>query len=325
MKTLRVASVQFEHVNGNKEANLKTIERMVTQAAYQEVRLIAFPECCVTGYWFLRHLTRDELNLLAEPVFNGPSCKALRALAKCYHMIIGAGLLERGEDGLLYNTYVVAMPDGGFHRVRKMHAFISEHISSGSDYLVFETPYGWNVGVLICYDNNIIENTRILALMGADLLMAPHQTGGCHSLSPYGMKPIDRKLWDNRHANPEAIEKELCGPNGREWILRWLPSRAHDNGMFIVFSNGVGLDDDEVRTGNAMIFDPYGRILVETWKAGDNMIVADLDHDLLDQSTGRRWLRARRPDLYGILCKPTGRETDMRTVRFGAEVDIKCP
>ena len=55
--------------------------------------------------------------------------------------------------------------------------------------------------------------------------------------------------------------------------MRWLPSRAHDNGLFLIFSNGVGADDDEVRTGNAMILDPYGRILAEsrrsatTWSA----------------------------------------------------------
>ena len=51
--------------------------------------------------------------------------------------------------------------------------------------------------------------------------------------------------------------------------MRWLPSRAHDNGLFLIFSNGVGVDDDEIRTGNAMILDPYGRILAETWNAGD--------------------------------------------------------
>jgi predicted amidohydrolase len=98
--------------------------------------------------------------------------------------------------------------------------------------------------------------------------------------------------------------------------MRWLPSRAHDNGMFLVFSNGVGPDDNEVRTGNAMILDPYGRILAETWKAGDDMVVADLDPGLRDRCTGVRWMRARRPELYHRLTVPTGREQDTRTVRF---------
>ena len=83
--------------------------------------------------------------------------------------------------------------------------------------------------------------------------------------------------------DPAAIEAEFHGDKGRGWLMRWLPSRAHDNGIFVVFSNGVGVDDDEVRTGNAMIIDPYGRILAETWKADDDMVVADLDASLLDQ------------------------------------------
>ena len=78
--------------------------------------------------------------------------------------------------------------------------------------------------------------------------------------------------------------------------MRWLPSRAHDNGLFLIFSNGVGVDDDEIRTGNAMILDPYGRILAETCAADDAMVVADLDPALLDGCTGRKWMRARRPD-----------------------------
>ena len=127
---------------------------------------------------------------------------------------------------------------------------------------------------------------------------------------------VDRALWENRQDDPEAIEAELRGPKGRDWLMRWLPARAHDNGLFLVFSNGVGVDDDEIRTGNAMILDPYGRILAETWKAGDDMVVADLDASLLEVSTGRRWIKTRRPELYEPLTVPTGLEQDTRTVRF---------
>ena len=64
-------------------------------------------------------------------------------------------------------------------------------------------------------------------------------------MSPGAMSPIDPELWRNRKANPEAIESEFRSVKGREWLMRWLPSRAHDNGLFIVFSNGVGEDDGE--------------------------------------------------------------------------------
>ena len=86
--------------------------------------------------------------------------------------------------------------------------------------------------------------------------------------------------------------------------------------VFLLFSNGVGVDDDEIRTGNAMIVDPYGRILAETWKAADHMVVADLDLSLLQENTGQRWIRTRRPELYGKLTEPTGNEQDTRSVRF---------
>jgi len=127
---------------------------------------------------------------------------------------------------------------------------------------------------------------------------------------------VDGALWENQCQDPEAIEAELRGPKGRGWLMRWLPARAHDNGLFLVFSNGVGVDDDEIRTGNAMILDPYGRILAETWAAGDDMVVADLDASLLEVSTGKRWIVTRRPELYGPLTVPTGLEQDTRTVRF---------
>jgi predicted amidohydrolase len=127
---------------------------------------------------------------------------------------------------------------------------------------------------------------------------------------------IERHVWEGRHANPEAIERELRGEKGRGWLMRWLPSRAHDNGLFLVFSNGVGVDDDEIRTGNAMVLDPYGRVLAETGKAGDDMVVADLDASLLDKATGRLWMQARRPELYRELAVPTGRERDVHQLKL---------
>jgi predicted amidohydrolase len=189
-------------------------------------------------------------------------------------------------------------------------------MASGNEFTVFDLPRGVRAGILTCYDCNLGENVRITALRGAQVLLAPHQTGGCTSKNPHIMGRVERDLWDNRANDPAAIEAELRGPKGREWLLRWLPTRAHDNGMFVVFSNGVGPDDDEVRTGNSMIIDPYGRILSETWKAAEDMVTADLDLSLLEHSTGRRWIKTRRPELYGELAAPTGQEVDTRTVRF---------
>jgi predicted amidohydrolase len=318
MKPIRVASVQFEPAAGDKQANLAKVADFVARAGAQGVQLIVFPECCITGYWFLRDLSRDELATLAEPVFAGPSSQTLMDLARRHGMIVGAGLVEK-DDADLYNTYIVAMPNGEFRRHRKLHAFVNEHISSGSEFTVFDTPLGCRVAVLTCYDNNIVENVRIVALQGAEVLLAPHQTGGCKTPSPGCMGLIDPALWERRRTDPAAIEAEFKGPKGRQWLMTWLPARAHDNGLFLVFSNGVGTDGGEIRTGNAMILDPYGRILAETYKADDDMVVADLDPALRDNCTGVRWIKSRRPELYRPLTIPTGRERDTRSVRFGRD------
>lgn len=83
-----------------------------------------------------------------------------------------------------------------------------------------------------------------------------------------------------------------------------------------MFSNGGGRDDDEVRTGNAMILDRYGDTLTETWAARDQLVVADLEPGLGEKSTGGRWIQSRRPELYKTLAQPTGKEKSTREVRF---------
>ncbi|HEY3398709.1 MAG TPA: nitrilase family protein [Armatimonadota bacterium] len=317
-RDIRAAAVQFEAAPGDKAANFAKVRHFALQAAAQGVEILVCPECCLTGYWFLRHLSREQLAELAEPVPEGPSAQALLELSRETGMTIGAGLVERAGEQL-YNTYVVVLPTGELHRHRKLHAFESEFISSGSEYTVFDTPHGCRVGVLICYDNNLGENVRITALQGAEVLLAPHQTGGVESKNPHLMGLVDRALWDDRAQDPAAIEAELRGEKGRGWLLRWLPARAHDNGIFLIFSNGVGVDDNEIRTGNAMILDPFGRILVETGRAADDMVIADLDAGLPPVSTGRRWIKSRRPELYGPLTVPTGQEQDTRTLRMAED------
>lgn len=315
MQPLRAAAIQFNHRPGDKAFNLGRLRELTAAAVAQGVDLAVFPEMCLTGYWHVRNLSRGQIESLAEPI-PGPLSAELLELARTHDLTLGAGLIERGDDGRLYNAYAVAIPDGRVVVHRKLHCFISEHMSSGDSYTLFDLPQGGRVGVLTCYDNNLGENVRMTALGGAEILLAPHQTGGCNSPSPRCMGVIDTRLWEQRHQDPGAIEAEFRGPKGREWLLRWLPARAHDNGLFLIFANGVGIDDNEVRTGNSMILDPYGAILAETWKADDQIVVADLDPALREMCTGRRWISSRRPELYQRLAERTGNEQDIRTVRF---------
>ncbi|WP_432887467.1 nitrilase family protein [Kribbella sp. CA-245084] len=315
MTSFRAAVVQFEPAPDQPSTNLATVERLARTAVADGARLVVFPELCLLGYWHLRRHTAERLHALAEPA-DGPLVSRIVALAKELEAGIGVGFLE-SADGTLFNAYAVCLPDGTVHVHRKLHAFEHEQIASGSSYTVFDTPWGFRAGVLICWDNNLVENVRITALLGATVLIAPHQTGGTNSRSPHGMKPIPLEVWES--GDRARIEEAFNGPSGRGWLMRWLPARAHDNGMFVLFSNGVGRDDDELRTGNAMILDPYGRIVAETPVPAEAVVVADLDLDLVPLATGRRWLRGRRPELYGLLTERQGNELGPRATRFSTD------
>ena len=86
--------------------------------------------------------------------------------------------------------------------------------------------------------------------------------------------------------------------------MRWLPARCWENGVYGVFSNAIGVDDDTIKPGLAMILDPFGEVIAESRALDDDVVVALLTAERLEQSSGRRYLRARRPELYGKLVEP---------------------
>src|SRR5947207_2934967 len=98
MQDIRVASVQMESAAGDKAANFAKIERFAAEAAARRARIVLFPECCLTGYWFLRNLTVAQLGELAERVPDGPACRRLLGVAARHGVSIGAGLVEAASD-----------------------------------------------------------------------------------------------------------------------------------------------------------------------------------------------------------------------------------
>ena len=123
MGAIRCAAAQFQHRASDKTYNLGVIERFTEEAARHGARIVAFPEMCVTGYWHVRNLDRASIEALAEAVPDGQSVQTLVRFATRCELAVGAGLIEQDEDGRLYNTYVVALPDGQVHKHRKLHAF----------------------------------------------------------------------------------------------------------------------------------------------------------------------------------------------------------
>src|SRR5690606_40232742 len=87
--------------------------------------------------------------------------------------------------------------------------------------------------------------------------------------------------------------------------MKWLPARAYDNGIYVVFSNPIGMDEDQLKNGCSMIIDPFGDVVAECRTLGDDITIATLTADKLEKAGGARYRKARRPDLYGhIITKP---------------------
>ncbi|MBA7565355.1 (R)-stereoselective amidase [subsurface metagenome] len=296
MRDIRIGASQFENRSADKEYNLSVVEKLTALAVDRGAEIVSFHEACIPGYTFVRNYSKTQLLELSEFIPDGPSTRKLIETARRTKTVILAGLLEKDENDRVYNSYVCVNSDGLIAKHRKIHAFINKHLSNGAEYTVFELG-GITYGILTCFDNNLIENVRITTLMGAEVIFMPHVTCCLPSPMP-GRGLVDRKLWDERDRDPVALRQEFMGPKGRGWLMRWLPARAYENGVYAIFTNPVGVDDDQIRNGNSMVLDPYGEIVVECNTLGDDVVVGLCTPEKLANSPGRRYLRARRPELY---------------------------
>ena len=296
MDPITIATAQFEHRSGDKGYNLSVIDLLSKKAAAEGAQVIAFHECSVTGYTFARHLSKEQMLGLAEYIPEGKSIETLTTISRKHGITVLAGLFEKEKDDRLFKAYVCVDKNGLVAKFRKLHPFINPYLTPGDQYCVFEL-YGWKCGILVCYDNNIIENVRATALLGAQVIFMPHVTMCTPSTRP-GAGFVDPQLWQRRKTDPAPRRMEFDGMKGRAWLLKWLPARAYDNGVYAIFSNPIGMDDDQLKNGCSMIIDPFGDILAECRKLGDDVVTATLTSEKLTQAGGYRYTKARRPDLY---------------------------
>ncbi len=292
---MKLAVAQFEPKDGNKAYNLSVIENLAKKAKSKGADVISFHEMSITAYTFTKDLNYEEITDLAEEVPNGKSIQQLLKISEENQIAILAGLVEK-EKNEIFNTYVCANKGEIVAKFRKLHPFISKYLAAGSKYEVFDLM-GWKCGILICYDNNIIENVRATTLLGAELIFAPHVTGCTPSAMP-GRDYVDDKYWQNRDIDPVSLRLEFDGPKGRRWLMRWLPARAYDNGVYYAFTNPIGYDGEHLKNGNSMIIDPFGEVLSEIKSFDDEIAIATLTKEKIPLAGGFRYMNARRPELY---------------------------
>ena len=280
MEDIRVAAAQTCTPVGKTGENIEKSRRFARQAREHGVEILCFPELHIPGFW--RH---RDLYLLAEPVPGRISDEMVR-IAREADLTILAGMAELGSNGVVYNTQIVATPQGLAGKYRKLHINEVEipFWSYGYDLPVFKHPK-ITFGIEICYDSHFPEVSTALALKGCELLFFPHASGE-ESLS-------------------EAVSREGFRNKKARW-LRYMPARAYDNSVFVVVCNHVGDNGGgNVYPGNSMIINPMGEVIAEAGEGEEGLVIADLKaQDLFQVRKDGGWaffLRYRRPELYGMV------------------------
>ncbi|HWB74591.1 MAG TPA: nitrilase-related carbon-nitrogen hydrolase [Nannocystaceae bacterium] len=217
----------------------------------------------------------------AEPM-PGPTLEKLQPIARQYGMAMIVPLYEREIAGVYYNSAAVLDHDGTYlGKYRKNHipqtsGFWEKYFFKPGNmgYPVFKLSSGVTVGVYICYDRHFPEGARLLGLHGAEIVFNPSATVA--GLSQY--------LW--------KLEQ---------------PAHAVANGYFVAASNRVGTEapwNIGKFYGTSYFVNPRGQFVAEASEDNDELVVADLDLDMIEE-VRRTWqfYRDRRPDSYGDMVK----------------------
>ncbi|CAB3761780.1 nitrilase-related carbon-nitrogen hydrolase [Paraburkholderia solisilvae] len=285
---LRVAAIPFASRPGDTRENVSRVVAWLDEAARAGITLAVFPEACLSGAngaLRARRTSRAQWHALAEPL-DGAAIGAIAQAVERTGVAAGVGWIERAADGRCFNSYVVCLPGGARFCHRKLHTG-AQQVGNGSRFTVFDTQWGVRVGILIGADNEVVENARVTALMGATLLLAPHRSD-----------PV---------AAARGVDR--AGFGSIDALRRALPGRALDNGTFIVLAAGEDDGASAGARGAAMIVDPRGRVLADSL-AGSSLrssagsadflpfVSAVIDRSLVDASVSGHWRAARRPALY---------------------------
>lgn len=167
--TVRVGLEQLDVVPGDHEGNRSLAVSRARAAFANGCQIVTLPELAISGY-----IVDPALCQQASEPLDGPTLAAMTGVAAESSGIVVYGFCERQGDDL-FNTVVAAGPTGPVLHFRKLHLFDAEkdtYTPGDLQLPVAQTPFG-NIGICVCYDLRFVEVLRILALQGADLVLAP--------------------------------------------------------------------------------------------------------------------------------------------------------
>ncbi len=169
IKKIKVASIQMESKNADIIGNLEKATKLIKKAVKYNSNLILLPEFMPTGYIFSKDIWNS-----AEPT-NGSTVDWLKNTSKKFSIWIGTSYLEAVDDKF-FNTFVLTDPDGKESgRVRKQPpaGFEAYFMEGDSNSHVIPTELG-NIGVGICYENQLSYLPKLLLQQSIDIHLMPH-------------------------------------------------------------------------------------------------------------------------------------------------------
>lgn len=239
------ACVQIFIEPNNIKANIdKTCEWLIKAKKEHGAELVVFPEDVTTG--FAPNMPIEEFYEILEPI-PGDSIKPVQKLAKELGVHVVLPLYERGEvKNTIYNSSILIDDKGEIlANYRKTHPFPTERewTTPGNEVVVVDTKLG-KIGMVICYDGDFPELSRVCALKGAEIITRPSAL----------MRSFE--IW-------ELTNK----------------ARAYDNHVYILAPNAVGADAAGNHFfGSSMIVNPIGQTIALA-RGGDDIISAKLNPD----------------------------------------------
>ncbi len=280
VSTYRVAAAQMEPKLGRLAENLERILERLGEAARAGAHLVVFPECALSGYGFS---SREEGMAHAVPI-DGAEVRRVVEACRRHSGFCVFGLLER-DGSRLFNACVLTGPDGVVGSYRKVHLpylGIDMFVDPGDRPFAVHDAGGLRVGMHICYDGSFPETARVLALLGADLLVLP----------------------TNWPTHSECAAEHM------------IPTRAMENTVYVMAVNRVGEESGFRFIGSSSIVDPNGRLLARAGADSGEVLLAEIDPARARQKhlvrvPGRHEIDRfadRRPRFYQPLVAPNGRD-----------------
>ena len=259
---------------------IKKHEGLIAAAARKRAQIVCLQELFYGPYFCAEQDIRWYK--LTEPVPGGPAIEWATKLAKRYKMALVIPVYESEQVGVYYNTAGVIDADGRYlgkyrkHHIPHCHPGFWEkfYFTPGNlGYPTFHTRFA-KIGVYICYDRHFPEGARLLGLNGAEVVFNPSATVA--GLSEY--------LWE--------LEQ---------------PAHAVANGYFVGAINRVGHEppwDIGEFYGKSYFCDPRGKIIAQASRDKDEVLVAELDLEVIEQVRATwQFYRDRRPETYEALAR----------------------